>query len=105
MKRGRRVNPRSQKRIDEQMERAEVRERALRKAGFRCCAPGVAGISCGGPLDVDEIIPRGVRPGGHLEDDNVQVLCRRHHDWKTQNPAAAHAAGLRRWSWENNSAD
>ena len=101
MKRGR-LRPRSDKRISEQQERQDVRELALARAGYRCSVPdGFAGVRCWGPLDVDEIAPRGVRPGGHLDDDNVQVLCRGHHDWKGEHPKEAHALGLRRWSWED----
>jgi 5-methylcytosine-specific restriction endonuclease McrA len=97
------MKPMSERRRAEREEREIVREAALASAGFRCSAPGVGGVRCSGPLDVDEIIPRGVRPGGHLEQDNVQVLCRAHHDWKHANPREAVAAGLRRWSWDTDS--
>lgn len=100
MKRSR-LKPMSAKRAAEREDRVAVRERALRRAGYRCQAEGIAGLRCGGPLDVDEIILRSGRPGGHLEDDNVQVLCRQHHDWKHTHPTEAVAAGLRRWSWDH----
>lgn len=56
-------------------------------------------VTCGGPLDVDEIRARSAG-GDYLNPDECQVLCRRHHDWKHANPQAAHDAGILRWSWE-----
>lgn len=73
----------------------------MRKAGGRCEARLVVPeVTCWGPLDVDEVIPRGVRPGSHLEPEHVQVLCRAHHDWTHAHPQEAAARGLRKWSWE-----
>jgi hypothetical protein len=57
-------------------------------------------IGCWGPLDTDERKSRGVNPGGHLDDSNTQALCRAHHTWRTDNPAEAHARGLRVKAWE-----
>jgi hypothetical protein len=94
--------PESTRRRAERSDRTDVRESTLAAAGHRCQAIDlVPEIACWGPLDVDEITPRGVRPGAHLEHDQTQVLCRGHHDWKGLHPDEAHARGLRRWSWEN----
>jgi len=99
--RGGRLNPQSAKRRGERDERQEVMEQAMRGAGRQCEARSIVPeIDCWGPLDVDEVVPRGVRPGAHLDESNVQVLCRAHHDWKHANPREAQARGLRKWSWE-----
>lgn len=96
-----RLRARSRKTVAEADQRNDVRFAALVRAGWRCEATSkVPAVSCGGPLDVDEIVPRGVRPVGHLDPDNVQVLCRAHHEWKHAHPTEAAAVGLRRWSWE-----
>lgn len=95
------LKPQSTKRRAERPIRDAVREDTLAAAGHRCTAKDlVPEVECWGPLDVDEITPRGVRPGAHLERTQTQVLCRGHHTWKTANPAEAHARGLRHWSWE-----
>jgi 5-methylcytosine-specific restriction endonuclease McrA len=57
-------------------------------------------VPCTGELEVDEICPRSACPGGHLDPDNCQLLCRGHHRWKHLNPRLAAALGLRRWSWQ-----
>lgn len=94
------INPVSDRRRGERDERQEVREQAMRAAGFKCSgAEVVPEVKCWGPLDVDEVVPRGVRPGGHLDPSNVQVLCRLHHEWKHAHPQEAAARGLREWSW------
>lgn len=89
-----RINQVSAKRAAEADERAWVRQDALNRAGHRCLMESIAGVICGGPLDVDEIVPRGRRPGGHLDADNVQVLCRLDHGWKHTEPNHATALGL-----------
>jgi hypothetical protein len=99
-----RLRPVSEKRLAERDERAAVRETTLRRAMFRCQAPGVFGVRCGGPLDVHEIFPRGPNPGSQLDDGQTIALCRRHHDYVTDHPQEAHDAGLRCWSWERSSA-
>ena len=73
----------------------------MRRSGGQCVAKDlVPEIDCWGPLDADEVAPRSARPGGHLIADNVQMLCRAHHDWKHAYPNEAAARGLRAWSWE-----
>ncbi len=87
----------------ERKQRDNVRKIAMWRAGGVCEARlRVPEVPCGGPLDADEIILRSGYPGGHLDPENVQILCRSHHDWKHDNPEAAHERGLRRWSWERN---
>lgn len=91
----------SDKRRREGPEREAVRNEVLARAGWRCQAAAlVPDVACAGPLDVDEIVLRSGRPGGHLDPANCQALCRAHHRWKDNHPEAAHELGLRRWSWE-----
>lgn len=92
-----RVSP---KRKAEEGERASVKVAALIRAGNRCQGvEAVPEVTCWGPLDADEVVPRGVYPKGHLDLENVQILCRAHHIWKTDNDAEAEKRGLRKWSW------
>lgn len=99
MKRSR-LNLVSAKRRSEQTARAKVRDIVHARDQHCVARLVVPEIECGGPLDVDEIVLRSGRPGGHLDPDNCQLLCRRHHDWKHANPAAAVDRGLRRWSYD-----
>jgi hypothetical protein len=94
------IRQQSARRRAETSARAEVRRIVADRDRTCRGALIVPEVTCGGPMDVDEIAPRGVRPGGHLDPDNCQLLCRAHHDWKHAHPADAHARGLRRWSWE-----
>lgn len=90
----------SAKRKAEEAERASVKVAALVRAGNRCEAAAlVPEVACWGPLDADEIVPRGVYPKGHLDLENVQIACRAHHDWKHEHPEEAERRGLRKWSW------
>jgi len=57
-------------------------------------------ITCAGPLDVHEVIPRSAWPAGELEVDNCILVCRRHHAWIDANPAAAASIGLHAYSWD-----
>lgn len=90
-----RLKPRSAKRRAEANQRAAIVIEALRRAGHQCQARHlVPEVRCGGPLDPDEIMGRGVLPGAHLIQDNVQILCRAHHDWKHDHPTRARDLGL-----------
>jgi hypothetical protein len=74
----------------------DVREAVLRRDGG-CVAPGAFGIGCGGPLDPHHRVTKGM--GGKRAPDTVDdliTLCRRHHDYVTEHPADAIAAGLSR---------
>lgn len=89
----------SEKRKRERPTRAKVAAAAkARGCAGRELVPEVA---CWGPLDADEIVSRGRRPGGHLDPDNVWGLCRGHHEWKGLHPDEAHARGLWPHSWED----
>lgn len=88
------VNAFSEKTKSQMKDRELVRIQVLLRDHMQCTAKHlVASIECFGPLDVDEIIPRG-RGGSHLDADNCQVLCRAHHRWKHDNPAEAERLGL-----------
>lgn len=102
----------SAKRRKEQAERARVRQIVLeRDRGCRAarlrpdpdgpeCHPWPT--RCRSPffdrprLEVHEIVSRGQWPAGYLEPSNCLALCQVHHDWVTDNPAAAKALGLRK---------
>ena len=100
MKRGTsKINSRSQKTIDNQSQRDEVRRVSLERAGHRCqMAALIPEMPCSGRLEVDEVEGRGINPGSHLDLDATQVGCRSHHQWKTEHPALALERGLKRKS-------
>lgn len=60
----------------------------------------VRDVTCGGPLDVHEIIPRSAWVDGTYSTTNCVLVCRNHHRWIDANPDAAHAAGLHGYSWQ-----
>lgn len=87
---------RSEKGKRRDRERAKVRAAVLQRDGHRCVGVYVVPeLRCWGPLDVDEIRPRG-RGGDELDVDNCQTLCRGHHDWKHAHPEEAQRRGLTR---------
>lgn len=93
-------NESAKRRAEREARRAAV-DAVLARDGYRCVARDlVPEVTCWGPLDADERASRGVAPGGHLDVDNVQVLCRGHHEWRHANPTEARARGLRVESWE-----
>ncbi len=90
------INAFSKKTKSQMKDRELVRIEVLLRDHMQCKAKQmVESIECWGPLDVDEIIPRG-RGGSHLDASNCQVLCRAHHTWKHDNPAEAERLGLTR---------
>ena len=90
------LNIESNKTKKNKTKRAEVRRIVLQRDMGLCRAKFlVTYLQCSGPLDVDEVIPRG-RGGDHLNPDNCQVLCRAHHRWKHDHPAEAERLGLTR---------
>ena len=94
LKRNKRLNWASEKRKAELPLRNAVREDVLERDMYKCVAIDlVPQVQCWGPLDVDEIKPRGLG-GDWLDPDNCQVLCRAHHDWKHLNPREAKDLGL-----------
>jgi hypothetical protein len=88
------VNFASKKTKKNAAERTEVRRIVMQRDMGLCRARFLVGsITCSGPLDIDEVIPRG-RGGNYLDPTNCQVLCRAHHRWKHDNPAEAERLGL-----------
>jgi hypothetical protein len=88
------INTQSKKTKNKANERAEVRRIVMQRDMGLCRAKFLVGsITCSGPLDIDEVIPRG-RGGNYLDPHNCQVLCRAHHRWKHDNPAEAERLGL-----------
>jgi hypothetical protein len=55
--------------------------------------------ACGGPLDPHEPKTRG-RGGDYLDENEVVLLCRDHHDWCHDHPLEATDLGLLVHSWE-----
>lgn len=99
MKRSR-LAPRSPKRIAEDAERKAV-VRLVRERDRVCQANAIVfDVSCAGPLDVHEVIPRSAWRAGYLDPANCILVCRAHHDWIGANPDQAHAFGLHGYSWE-----
>lgn len=97
-----RIAPISAKRAAEAEEREAVRRQVWLRDRGECQGRAlVPEVRCDGPLDWDAIVPEGVRPGAHLDADNMQLICRAHHDWKHAHAVEAVARGLRRWSWED----
>jgi len=88
------LNFASDKTKNSAFKRAEVRRIVMQRDMGLCRAKFLVGsVVCSGPLDTDEVIPRG-RGGNYLDPDNCQVLCRAHHRWKHDNPAEAERLGL-----------
>jgi hypothetical protein len=76
-------------------QRRKVVAQVIERDGLKCYGHTVLPmLHCFGPLDPHEIVPRGRRPGGHLDPANVRMVCRAHHDWAHGNPSAATAVGL-----------
>lgn len=73
--------------IAEAGEAAKVRDR------YRCTAEGILPGECGGPLDPQHVIPRGVRTDLADDVDNIIAVCRRHHDWIDHRNAQARDLG------------
>ena len=88
------INFQSKKTENNAEQRSEVRRIVMQRDMGLCRARFLVGsITCSGPLDIDEVIPRG-RGGNYLDPNNCQVLCRAHHRWKHDNPAEAERLGL-----------
>lgn len=89
--------------------RAHVVERVKARDGYECQAflrvlpimdRFVGPVTCAGPLDVHEIVPRSVWPDGELVDENCVTVCRRHHEFIDANPKLAREIGLHKYSWD-----
>lgn len=99
------LSPVSKKRQGEAEERRVVRQIVFARDGHRCAAKGLPNakgepFSCYGRLEIDEIVSRARRPGGHLDPDNCQVLCSFHNTYKEDQPDWAIKHGLAKNSWE-----
>lgn len=91
----------SKKRRAETAERKRIVGLAFARDNWQCVARElVPEVECWGPLDPDERIARSLWPGGHLVLENVQSLCRGHHDWKHAHPAESIERGLSAHSWD-----
>lgn len=102
IKRGRPPAAESVRHLSQRDRRAEVRRIVLARDKV-CQGDAVLAltrIQHGGPLDVNEIIPRAQWAAGYLDPDNCVLLCRAHHDWVTAYAHGAHALGLRKWAHE-----
>lgn len=90
----------SKKTKSQEADRRRVRVEVLERDGYWCQVDGkIPGVRCGrvpgrADLEVHEVVPRGRRPGGHLDPDNCVALCPVHHEWITGNPAEATALGF-----------
>ena len=80
-------------------QRRELKREALARDGGCVGARLVRFVPCMGQYDLDEIRPR-ARGGSPLDLENVQILCRAHHEWKHANPITARERGLTTHSWE-----
>lgn len=95
MKRSR-LRQRSAKRAEETEQRRDAMLQVHARDGHNCAAEQlVPEVTCGGCLDGHE--PRRRSQGGDpLDPDQIIQVCRRHHDWVGNNPAAARERGLTR---------
>ena len=89
-----RLNPVSDKRRAENVERADLRERLSRERKH-CEFPG-----CRAPwVDMHEVKKRS-RGGSITDPENILCLCREHHEFTEAEPAKATEMGLLKPSWE-----
>jgi hypothetical protein len=96
----RRRRPRDEAEMDEDIQRGLARERAMRRAGWRCEAKATwPECRCFGDIEVHEKLQRSL--GGSILDlDNLVVLCHAHHMAVHDRIALAHERGLLVHSWE-----
>jgi len=92
LQRGAGLRTRSAKRKPADDQWRAVRDRVLRRAGYRCA---LHRRQCWGPVDVHHIRPVG-RGGPRLNEANLAVLCRMHHGWVHDHPYEATELGLLR---------
>lgn len=74
-----------------QRERVKILKSMLGHTGRALCSVTGCGREA---VDADEIVLRSQLEDAATIEDNIQLLCRPHHDWKHANPNAAEAAGL-----------
>ncbi len=99
-----RLPAQSAKRRQQRPARDDVRRRTIERASGRCEGAALwPEIACWGPLDVDEAVGRGVRPGAHLDAAVTQLVCRAHHEACGQSSpqrAEAERRGMRYSAWD-----
>lgn len=105
MKRGGPIKQRSDKRVAEDREREKAKVVVRQRARGGCEARHLVGqmvvdTGCAGPFDFHEVLTR-ARGGSITDPENILMVCRRHHDWITENPAASLSLGLVRNSWDD----
>jgi len=59
----------------------------------------VPDLACLGRLDPHHLVRRS--QGGSDQPENLVLLCRAHHSWVHENPAAARSLGLLRHGWQD----
>ena len=79
---------------------AKYRERRSLVAQMLEEKPVCERCSAARSTDIHEVVSR-ARGGSILDPRNLVALCRPCHSWITVNPAAAHAEGWSKHSWEN----
>lgn len=88
IKRGKSLNPVSKKRRKEAPLRRALVDQHLSITPY--CEATLVGLDCTFEAsDVHEVIPRGRRPGAHLDPELFVSLCRNCHTWLTGNPSWA----------------
>lgn len=106
----------SPQRVIDMRARRVVVDEIKRRDGDRCYAGAVIAqrvnvavmrswpLTCAGPLDPHEIIPRSVWKAGWLVASNVRMVCRRHHEWIGDHELEAATLGLHGYSWQRGEA-
>lgn len=96
-----RVRRQSEKALSNRERRRQVVAAVRRRDSNRCRGRDVVpDVFCNGDLEPHELILRSGWHDGIYDIDNVLLLCHAHHRWTHDNPDAAHAVGLRKWSYE-----
>jgi hypothetical protein len=70
--------------------------RAVMERDGGCIAAPILGTPCWGPLDPHEPDQRSHDKNAWLNAEQVVAICRGHHDWAHNHPAAAYELGLLR---------
>lgn len=93
LKRGKPLAKESAKTKALKPDRARAKAAALARDGGCIGARLVPEVSCYGPLDGHERLPRG-RGGSPYELENIITLCRTHHEWVHSYPIKAKTLNL-----------
>ena len=93
LKRGKPLAKESAKTKALKPDRAKAKAAALARDGGCIGARLVSEVSCYGPLDGHERLPRG-RGGSPYELENIITLCRAHHEWVHSYPIKAKTLNL-----------